>query len=273
MGTTIEVVARDDAALGATEDLFRRHEFRFSRFLPDSELSRVNDADGDWVEVSAEMAAVLGIAEDLRGRTGGLVDPAVGSSVIAWGYDRTFGDVTGLQTEPQPLPQSEWSLEGRAVWRRPGTRLDLGGIAKGWTADVAVESGRAVLVSAGGDVRSAIESAIVEVSDPWGATPATVELGAGALATSSVSHRRWQAGTTDAHHLIDPRTGDPVVSPVLMASAICATAAEAEAAAKAVLITGTDGLAWADSQPWVEAAIVTWHDGSVFATTGWEVAA
>jgi hypothetical protein len=60
---------------------------------------------------------------------------------------------------------------------------------------------------------------------------------------------------------------------VLSASALAATAVEAEAAAKAILLLGPDGLDWAERQPWVRSAVVVWNDGNVYATTDLEVAA
>ncbi len=71
----------------------------------------------------------------------------------------------------------------------------------------------------------------------------------------------------EAHHIIDPRTMRPAITPVVSASVIAETAAEAEAGAKAVLIMGTDGLKWADSQEWITQAIVVWHDGNVYGNT------
>jgi len=65
----------------------------------------------------------------------------------------------------------------------------------------------------------------------------------------------------------------PVDSPVLSASVVAATASDAEAGAKAVLIHGADGLAWADARDWVNSALVVWDDGSVYATRDLEWAA
>jgi thiamine biosynthesis lipoprotein ApbE len=60
---------------------------------------------------------------------------------------------------------------------------------------------------------------------------------------------------------------------VVSATVLAATATDAEAGAKAVLMLGTDGLAWAEAEPWVAAALVIWHDGSIYGTPGLEVAA
>jgi thiamine biosynthesis lipoprotein ApbE len=65
----------------------------------------------------------------------------------------------------------------------------------------------------------------------------------------------------------------PVDTPVISATVLADTAVDAETGAKAVLLLGANGLAWAAEQTWISAAIVIWHDGSVFATPGTEVAA
>ncbi len=175
---------------------------------------------------------------------------------------------------PAPRPGGWWQLDGDTLTRPPGTAIDLGGVAKGWTCDLAVDRGLALMVSAGGDVRSAIDSATVDVADPAGTVVATRRPRARGprhqLDRPAPGGR--QAGLP-AHHIIDPRTGAPAKTPVVSATVIAATAVEAEAAAKAVLIRGADGLAWADEQPWIGGAIAVWHDGAVYATTRTELAA
>ncbi|MEA3502953.1 MAG: FAD:protein FMN transferase [Actinomycetota bacterium] len=275
MGTSIDVTAPTRGDIGATRQLFEDVERLCSRFLPESELTRINDDPGVRIPISPEMARVLQIADRARSTTDGLVDVGVGGAVRAWGYDRTFTEVAirhhAAVTERSVEP--EWSVEGTMLTRSPGTTIDLGGVAKGWTCDLAVERGIATVVSAGGDVRSSDPDATVEIIDPWDATATTIRLGIGALATSSVSRRRWRVGGAQANHLIDPRTMRPTSSPVLSATAITATAVEAEAAAKAILLRGADALAWADRQPWIVGALVVWLDGSVYGTTGMEIAA
>ena len=273
MGTTITVAVATTSDTDRCRRLFDDVEGRLSRFIPDSELSLLNRDPAPVVEVSATLADVLRAAQDLRHRTNGLVDPGVGAAVVAWGYDRTFAAVTGGTAVPGRLDEPSWEISERVMRRDPGTRIDLGGIAKGWTADLAVDLGLAHLVSAGGDIRSATDEAVVDVLDGAGNLVARVQLGVGALATSSVSKRRWATEAGDANHLIDPRTMAPTVSPVVTASALCATAAESEAAAKATLLLGESGLRWAAGTPWIEASMVLWHDGSVYATSGWELAA
>ena len=275
MGTSVDVTALNDALISDTHQLFDVVESVCSRFRPTSELSRINASPSGSVPLSPFMARVMHAAQQVRGLTGGLVDAGVGEAVRAWGYDRTFEDVRDRAGagRPTPIARGEWSVDGSVLHRDQGTRIDLGGIAKGWTCDLSVEEGLASVVSAGGDVRSGARSGRVEIVDPWGNTAATVQIGVGALATSSVARRRWRVGSREANHLIDPRTMAPSDGPILQASAIASTALEADAAAKAILLLGVDGLAWADRQPWIRGALVVWNDGNVYATTDVELAA
>lgn len=273
MGTRVEAWLDEAGDPAELESWFEEVEARCSRFRPDSELCRINDDPHEVVAVSLMMEQILMAADRARRSTGGLVDVGVGSAVIGWGYDRTFEELVGLGEAPGPFLRDTWHIEPGVIRRSPGTRIDLGGIAKGWACDRAVEFGLATVVSAGGDIRSADPATTAMILDPWGELAAHVHVGEGALATSSVSKRRWQVGEVEANHLIDPRTMRPVVGPVLSASAVAGTAVEAEVAAKSVLLSGVDGLAWAESQEWVGSAVVVWHDGSVFATVGTEVAA
>jgi thiamine biosynthesis lipoprotein len=272
MGTSVEAWAPDDAAASNVRDLFGDVEQRCSRFLATSELTALNRATSP-TEVSPDLAEILSAADNARHQTGGLVDPGIGGRVNAWGYDRSFEALPGIGEAPPEARAPNWRIEGRFVYRSCDTALDLGGIAKGWACDRAVELLGATMVNAGGDLRSADPDTEVTVRAPDGSEAATVHVGAGALATSSSGHRRWTVGDGQAHHLIDPRTGAPAESPVVTATVIAATATEAEAGAKAVLLLGTGGLAWASRTPWIRGSLVVWFDGSVFATAGVTVTA
>ncbi len=274
MGTSVTIALQSDRSATRARRLFDHVEQVCSRFLEHSELSRLNDSSASTVEVSPLLADILAVAQDLRSWTDHLVDPAVGGLVSAWGYDTTFPKVADLTDPPSDVGADLWwHIDGSTLRKAPGVRFDLGGIAKGWTADVAVERGFATIVNAGGDLRSNHPEADVDIEDPWGNIVATVPLGRRGLATSSVTRRRWKVAGRHAHHLIDPRTGAPACTPVLSATVVCDRAAMAEAGAKGVLFHGEDGLSWADDQDWIDGALVIWNDASVYATGSLEVTA
>lgn len=273
MGTAVETWCAHETAVQSVRGWFEEVEQVCSRFRQDSELSRVNRSTDRSVNVSGILAEVIRAADRARELTDGLVDIGVGSGVVDWGYDTTFEQVTTVPLPPERNPEPEWGLRSRTLTRSPQTVLDLGGIAKGWACDRAVEMGLATVVSAGGDIRSIDPGTTVPIVDPWGETAVRVELGVGGLATSSTARRRWKVEEREVSHLIDPRTMEPVRSPILSSSVVAPSALEAEAGAKAVLLQGEDGLAWATAAGWIDMAIVVWHDGSVYATPGTVVAA
>ena len=273
MGTGVDAWCRDPESADGLRGWFEEVEDVCSRFRPGSELSRVNRSPAGEVVVSDLLAEVLTAADWMRSVTGGLVDAGVGAGVSGWGYDKSFDEGLGLDAAPSHIPSPSWSLTGRRLSRSPGTHIDLGGVAKGWACDRAVEQRLATVVSAGGDIRSSDPRTFVSLVDPWDQVAVRLHLGVGALATSSTTRRRWKVGNREVCHLIDPRTMSPVDTPILSATVLARSAVEAEAGAKAVLIRGEDGLAWAAETDWIAEAVVVWSDGSVYATPGIDVAA
>jgi thiamine biosynthesis lipoprotein len=231
--------------------LFDQQEERFSRFRPSSLVSRLNRGEtvaDPWLD------AILPLALAAWETTDGLFNPLILPALAAAGYDRTFSTVSGGAPVPLPPPDPRTAIERTtAGWRLREGRLDLGGIVKGWTADLAAEHLAAAvaapaMVNAGGDIRCIGEEAPgrggweLAVEGPSGET-AWSGIVAGALATSTTLRRRWTtADGRTAHHLIDPRTGLPAASPFVQVSVIAPTCREAETWAKAVLIGGHEGL-------------------------------
>ena len=259
MGSEISLYAPDTdrtpAALAAVRSVFEREEQRFSRFRGDSELTRVNEAAGRWTRVSPGFAALVTEALRRAGATGGRFDPAVLDAIVAAGYDRDFDEViAGARGALRPArPCGRWReielLEGE-ILLPDGVGLDLGGIAKGWTADLAadaaVEAGLAwALVSAGGDLRIAGDAPELDltVDDPsqGGGALAALRLASGALATSTTVRRAWGDGL---HHVIDPMTGAPADAPLVQATVWAPTCAEAEVLATWALLTGPEAAAY-----------------------------
>lgn len=273
MGTDIEVWAHPDHNQQVV-DWFERVESVASRFCAESELSALNRNEGSAsVTLSPILAEVIEAADRARRVSEGLVDVGVGGAMKAWGYGRTFAGVSDLEALPDPVAAGDWKLQGRVLTRVPGTEIDLGGIAKGWTCDRVVETGLATVVSAGGDLRSMNPDTRVSIIAENDEVALRVHVGCGALATSSVAKRRWKVAGTEVSHIVDPRTMRPAVTPVVSATVLADTAVDAEIGAKAVLLLGEDGLAWATQQSWISAAVIIWHDGSIYGTPGLQVAA
>lgn len=245
-------------------------EARWSRFRPDSEISRLNDHAGRPLPVSPETVELVERAMDAWRLSGGSFDPTLLGAVIRAGYDRTFDQIGSASGHSLLTAGAERiAVDGNVVTIPAGVGFDPGGIGKGLAADmVAVATIRAgadgVCVNMGGDVRTAGPGPddgtwTVAVEHPWSARPlALLGLAGGAVATSTTLARRWVADGAERHHLIDPQTGRPSDTDVNLATVVAAEAWAAEVLAKAVVLrgsahpfdnlggTGAEGLAVAD---------------------------
>ncbi|MDA0180640.1 FAD:protein FMN transferase [Solirubrobacter phytolaccae] len=244
---------------------------QFSRFRPDSELSRLNRDPREVVPISADMARLLTAIHDAAAATGGLVDGTLLHEIEAAGYRTDLGtpvplDVALALAPPrQPArPRSERpgftlirSLDSFFVRRPPGLAFDSGGLAKGLFADLLAEAADGPLaVDCGGDLRFAGRRRTLEVTDPFGGPGLHVfEVHDGAVATSGIGTRSWlDAAGRPAHHLLDPATGWPAFTGVVQATALAPTAVEAEWRAKATLLS-------ADPSWLVHGGLVVLDDG------------
>ena len=241
------------SALEGVVAIFEREEQRFSRFRHDSELSQLNRSTGMWVEATSPFLEVVRLALDGAEATHGLFDPTVLRALEAAGYDRTFVAIEEQSGRPhhEPVPCGRWrEIEVRddCIRSPEGVGLDLGGLVKGWTADRAAEAAVAAgldwaVVNAGGDLRIAGDGPPLEIGiqEPGCAEEMAcrVRVDGGALATTSVTQRRWGP---DLHHVIDPRIGLPARTPVLQATIWDETCATAEIASKRALLEGVAAL-------------------------------
>jgi thiamine biosynthesis lipoprotein len=238
MGTDVECLldGRPGDRFAAVEAEFARLEALLSRFLADSELSRLNAAGS--FDAGPDLLEVTRLALAARARTGGLFDPTVHDAVVAAGYDRSFDELhdEGAAGAPGSCGGSV-AIDGSTVRLGAGVKLDLGGIAKGYAVDRSVALlalAGPCLVNAGGDL--AIAGGVWPVAIEGAGL--TLELTTGALATSGRDRRHWVRGGEELHHLIDPATGRPAVTPLLHATVAAPTAVDAEVLAKFAFLTG-----------------------------------
>ena len=226
------------------ERLFGQREQTFSRFLPASELNRVNEREGRATLLSAEFAAMLELALEASAQTAGRVDPTLGGALEAAGYDRDFAALADDPHPPGPASPSTLSrlrLRGRLLDLPAGVKLDLNGVVKAQTVDdaLALLDGDGY-VSAGGDLAT---RGGLSVALPGGEAVQLVE---GALATSGSDRRCWRRAGVLQHHLIDPLSGRPACSPWEHVTVCARTCVGADIAAKAAFLFGREGPGWLD---------------------------
>lgn len=265
MGNTahIVVVGADDAVpklLNRGQTLAASLEANWSRFVPTSDIARLNTSRGRSVPISAATEVLIRHLVSAFEVTEGLFDPFVLPALVKAGYRTSLagdGRTSCVAPSGAPTPSASdvvlESIDG-ATWCRllGGATLDAGGLGKGLAADIIaerlmLEGAKGVLVSMGGDIRCIGESPdpagwvidIETLAHPALGTP-TVILRSGAIASSSTHAKRWHGG----HHIIDPTTGEPLdersAHALRMSSVIASTAVWAEVFATATLVAGAD---------------------------------
>ncbi len=247
----LEHAARSAAA--AAVDLaiceVRRIEKKYSRYLHDSIVSRINAGAGQQepIRVDDETAQLIDFALALHHESGGLFDITSGVLRRVWDFKQ---EKVATQTELEallPLVDSsliEWDGQRFRLAER-GMEIDFGGFGKEYAADRAaatLQSNGIVhgFVNFGGDLR-AVGPRVS--GDPWSigiqhpretnGTIAAIEIAEGALATSGDYERFFERDGMRYCHLLNPRSGQPVrhwqsisvVAPVCTAAGALATIA------------------------------------------------
>ncbi len=288
-GTNVTLALDDDLGLAHAESLLRREldaiDRACSRFRPDSEIWSLYPG-GRAVTVSPLLFEIIATALAVAERTGGAVDPTVGSAVEALGYDRDFTRVPALgpALDRAPVPAPGWSCIEHDAFARtirvpPGVHLDVGATAKALAADraaarIASSTGSAALVCVGGDISVAGPSphggwsvaVAVDSSGPFADGP-IVAIDGGGLASSSTVVRSWRRGGRRLHHIVDPATGDSASEYWRLVSVAAATCVDANAATTASVVWGRSASHRLEAMG-LPARLVR-HDGVAVTVAGW----
>ncbi len=271
-----------DPARGAEQYVRRRLEElerRWSRFLPDSDIARLNLAPEALVVVSPETIALFTVMRQAWRLTHRRYDPTVLGAINEAGYTQSVcGSGRASVTAGLAVPQGSFDdvtidRATSSIGVPTGLGIDAGGIGKGLAADMVVtqllEDGTGgALVSIGGDLCAAGVAPTqagwyVRVEDPADCAKdlLTLALDAGGVATSSTLSRTWLLGGRQRHHVIDPVTRTSATSDLVAATVIAATGWEAEVHATAALLCGAGhALSYLDSHGL--SGIVTTADGA-----------
>jgi thiamine biosynthesis lipoprotein len=268
MGSTLDIEVHGDPGL---IEVARRRlaqlESDWSRFLPDSEISRCNTTRGVPVFVGRDTRSLVRHGISAWQRTAERCDPTVLDALVAAGYDRSFDalprvtdDALAADTTRVAAPgceRIEIDDELGSVTLPVGTGFDPGAIGKGLAADIVaeelMEAGAAgVFISLGGDLRAlgapvGGDGWVVDILEPSvrEASLGTIVLSEGAVATSTDRKRRWTRAGIEHHHVIDPLTGSSASATPALVTTIAGAAWWAEALATQLMLTEPDG--WADA--------------------------
>jgi thiamine biosynthesis lipoprotein len=268
---------------------FDRLDALLSVWKPGSDVLRLNAAPaGTPVAVRAETRDVLRASEQVSTWTGGAFDVTFGALAEVWKFDHDQDGRAPTAAEiAARLPLVDHRAividdgPGTARLTRPGIRVHLGGIGKGYAVDRAVAILRAAglrdfMVQAGGDLYAAGSAGgtpwRLGIQDPRGPADqpfATVEVADATFSTSGDYERFFERDGVRYHHILDPKTGQPARG-CRSVTIVAREAVWADGLSTGVFILGPErGMALVERLPDVEAVIVT-ADNRVLISSGLE---
>jgi len=236
-----------------------RIERHWSRYLPGNIVDRINTARGRAVEVDDETARFLSYAQQLYELSDGLFDVTSGVLRRVWQFDGS-DRVPDAAAVAALLPLVGWD---RVQWRSPllkmkrDMQIDFGGIGKEYAVDracmlVSACSPHPVLVNCGGDLAA---SAARRDGQPWrvgidaqiaGVATPLIRLLRGAVTTSGDAHRFLLKDGVRYPHILNPKTGWPVLGGPRAVTVAAATCTEAGVLSTLALLHGAQAQAFLD---------------------------
>jgi thiamine biosynthesis lipoprotein len=289
MGTrcAVELWATDRAAGNAAIEAvladMRRVDALMSTYKPDSEISRVNaNAAREPVAVTAELFGLLQTAQQYSALSKGAFDITYASVGYLYDYRQHFHpDEKAIANALPSVDYRQLKLDAasRTVsFGKPGMRIDLGGIAKGYAVDRGIDILKArgfthAMVNAGGDTRVSGD----RFGKPWvvgirhpdrkDEIALRIPLTDAAFSTSGDYERYFDEEGVRYHHIIDPKTGHSPHA-VRSVTIIASNATRTDGLSKTVFILGPkDGLDFINSLPDADAIVIA-ADGKVSYSKG-----
>jgi thiamine biosynthesis lipoprotein len=282
LGTKCEVQyqSRTSGAIvpfeGAVRAWVERFEARYSRFRPDSIVSRINAAAGRaWTEIDRETEDMLDVCKSVHGLTQGIIDATAGPLLLLWDYH----PVNPVVPTPEQVAAARalvgWGLvqrrPGAVLLAKPGMRLDFGGWGKEWAVDAVATLAKQhdiphALIDFGHDIRCVgtppgRPAWHVGLEDPLrpGSQRGSVALRAGGgIASSGDYLRGFSAGGKRYGHIVDLRTGVPVAHGCRQVTVMASTCFQAGLLSTTAFVLGAEaGLAFIQQFPGAEALIVS----------------
>ncbi|KKP94403.1 MAG: Thiamine biosynthesis lipoprotein [Candidatus Moranbacteria bacterium GW2011_GWD2_36_12] len=265
----IQIVTKDkDASIDAVKHIqqikkiYADFSHVFSRFLRESELSKLNENIGKFVKASNHVCEISLRSLEYNKKTGGLFDPRILSVLEKVGYldDFETGTRTFIEKEDPVFLKKDLSYDlkvsGETVFF--GTKMDFSGIAKGYITDQIVkfldEKGiKNFLIDSGGDIfmRGKDECEKLWTVDIEGIDSRKImfALSDKSIATSGIGKRRWEIDGKRFHHIIDPKNPEQFLFDVKSVSVISDSTTDSDVWAKTLFLLGKEnGIIYANEK-------------------------
>jgi len=272
IGTTWEIVTERALPAAVRDEVTGRidaFDREWSRFRADSAVSALRG--GGAIPAPEDAAAMLDALAALSEATGGAVNPLIGGSLDALGYDAgySFHDAGPVAAPGDWRERLSWH-DGHLALSQPAT-IDVGALGKGRLVDLVLAALQQAMpgditVDAGGDLAVRGRPQRIGLEHPF--DPRRVigvwEVTDAALCASAINRRAWPSATgATLHHVLDARTGQPVRT-IAATWAVAPDAMTADAVTTALFFDGGPRLAHEWGVQWVRMTTdgrVEWSPG------------
>ena len=261
-----------------------RYDRLLSRTQEDSDVWRINHAEGKPVTVSDDTITILKTALQVSEMSDGAFDVTIAPASTLWDFTSgaaVLPDADQLKTAAEKVDYTKLSIEGNTVTLPKGMMIDLGGIAKGYAADKVKEylAGRGVesaILSFGGNI---VAIGLKPGSKPWKVGIRDIDGGpadymlisknfGGSTVTSGIYERGFDLDGVRYHHLLDAETGWPVQNELASVTIFSESSMLGDALSTAAFVLGPEkGCELIESLDGVEALFIA-RDRTVTETSG-----
>lgn len=270
-GGDVQAQTFERAAVAWVEEF----EAKYSRFRPDSLISRINAAAGrEWVALDAEAEALFKLCDTLHFMTQGVLDPTALPLLRLWDYKAVTPRIPSAEEIAAARALVGWKKvrreAGRVFLPETGMALDLGGFGKEYAVDRVAQLAidhrlPCALVDFGHDLRAigappGRPAWHIGLEDPQapGRSTGSVALVNRAIASSGDYLRGFTVDGRRYGHIVDPRTGWPVANGCVQANVVAASCLQAGVLSTAAFVLGVPaGIEFIQSFPGAEGLLVT----------------
>jgi len=286
MGTVVEisVIPADEEAIKEAFDAIKKVDELMSTYKPESEVSILNRQGEN--HLSPQTSQIIQEAIKFSEMTEGAFDITCRPLINLWKRAKEEAKIPTLQEIEEAkrlVSYKKIALEDDLVkLQQPGMQIDLGGIAKGWAVDKAIQAlkkrgVRAALVNAGGDLyalgrRGLWKKWELGIQHPRDQEKIliTIKVSDRGVATSGDYRRYFTLEGKRFSHIVDPRTGETVEEVPMSVTVVAPDATTADALATGIFVLGPEeGMKLIESLPGIEGLIVS-EGMRMDSSSGWD---
>ena len=281
---TLTAYVDDEVVLNDALRECGRYDRLLSRTQEDSDVWRINHAEGKPVTVSDDTIRILETAQKISALTDGAFDVTIAPCSTMWDFtsgEAVLPDAEELRAAAEKVDYTKLRIDGNTVTLPEGMMIDLGGIAKGYAADqvkafLADRGVKSAILSFGGNI---VALGLKPGDKPWNVAIRDIDGGpadymlisknyGASTVTSGIYERGFDLDGVRYHHLLDSSTGWPVQNELASVTIFSESSMMGDALSTTAFVLGTEkGCELIESLDGIEALFIA-RDRTVTTTSG-----